>query len=200
MNRRHARSWRVVSSTLVFLSAALSGCRLQQGSPSTGDPGADTTRTAIVREAQGLYDYGPDRLPIASVDTAFRGPVVADGAIPRMWIATATLKRGVTRPTHRIVARIRSMGAYPPMGIAEGDNYIWRDTWSARDYSRSRAVVVSVDSTIKPHALVRDERKIEYSHGADPAEPRLVLMKVHSVALGACLEDRICPSGHCGYY
>jgi len=40
---------------------------------------------------------------------------------------------------------------------------------------------------------------MEYSHG-DPAEPRLVMKQVHSFALAACLEDRICPSGHCGYY
>lgn len=200
MKRRHARSWRVVSGTLVVFSVALSGCRLQSGSPSTGERGADTSRAAIVREAQSLYDYGSERPPIATVDHEFRGPVVDDGTIPRMWIATATLKRGVTRPAHRIVARIRSTGAYPAMGIAQGDNYIWRSTWDTGRDSRATAMIVSVDSSSKPHQLLRDERKIEYSHGADPAEPRLVLMKVHSVALGACLEDRICPSGHCGYY
>ena len=199
MRRRHAGSWKAASGTLFLLMTALSSCRLQQGSPSTGDVGSDTTRSAIIREARALYDYGPERPPIATVDTAFPGPVVADGAIPRMWIATATLKRGVSRPVHRIVARIRSTGAYPPMGIAAGDNYIWRDTWDVRDGSRGRAMIVPVDSSSKSHILIRDARNMEYSHG-DPAEPRLVMKQVHSFALAACLEDRICPSGHCGYY
>jgi hypothetical protein len=160
----------------------------------------DYSRSEVLREAETLYDYGPERPPLSGVDPNFPGPHVPDGTIPRMWISTATLKPNVPLPRTRIIARIRSTAPYPQMGITAGYNYIWR---SSRDSSVARkwtTAVVSADAGVRSHRLERDGRLIEYTHG-DPAEPRLVVLRVASVSLGACLDDPVClPAGHCGYY
>jgi hypothetical protein len=160
---------------------------------------SDTSSGSIVREAQKLYDYGLERPPIAVRDAAFKGPYVPDDSLPRMWIATAKLK-GSTRPPHRIIARIRSERAYPPMGIDSGYNYIWRNSWDSTAAERWVTKIVAGNTRTKQHRLRRDPRRHEYTHGRSPLEPRLVRIKVHSVAIGACLDDPVCPSGHCGYY
>lgn len=161
---------------------------------------SDTTTTDVVRDAQTLYDFGPERPPLNAEDPYFKGPVVENDGIPRMWISTATLKSEVAMPKTRILARIRSEQAYAPMGIAAGYNYVWRNS---RDTSLARhwvTRIVPADSAMPRHVLRRDDRLREYTHG-DPKEPRLVILHVHSVALAACLEDALCrPSGHCGYY
>jgi hypothetical protein len=160
----------------------------------------EMSTTGVLREAQLLYDYGPERPPVSVNDPDFKGPVVADGRIPRMWISTAVLKKGVPVPRSRILARIRSERAYAPMGIAAGYNYIWRNSRDTSLAKRWVTQVVPVDSKVRRHDLRRDERLREYTHG-DPAEPRLVILHVHSEALATCLEDLLCrPTGHCGYY
>ena len=160
----------------------------------------DESRSVVLREADSQYDYGIERPPLAGVDSNFRGPRVPDGTIPQMWIATATLKPNVPVPKDRIIARIRSTAAYPPMGITAGYNYVWR---SSRDTARANewvTAVVPTDGGVRSHRLQRDRRLIEYTHG-DPAEPRLVILHVRSVSLGVCLDDPVClPAGHCGYY
>ncbi len=159
----------------------------------------DVSDTQVRRDAVALYDFGPERQPISGDDPGFPGPVVPDGQIPRMTIATATLKPNVPVPKDRIIARIRSERAYPPLGISAGDNYIWRNS---RDVSRAKdwvTLVAGGNSAALRHVLRRDGRHRAYSHG-DPAEPRLVLLHVHSVALGACLDDPMCSTGHCGYF
>jgi hypothetical protein len=158
------------------------------------------SNAAVLQEAQSLYDFGPERAPLTDVDPAFRGPVVPDGEIPRMWISTATLKANVPVPETRIIARIRSEGAYPRMGIAAGYNYVWRNSRDTSVARRWVTSVVSADSATTRHDLQRDYRFMEYMHG-DPTEPRLVILRVHSIALGVCLDDPLCqPAGHCGYY
>jgi hypothetical protein len=160
----------------------------------------DVPDAQVRRDAVSLYDFGPERPPINADDPGFQGPVVPDGQIPRMTIATATLKPNVPVPKDRIIARIRSERAYPPMGIAAGTNYIWRNSRDARRAKDWKTLIVGGDSAMTRHVLQRDARHMPYSHG-DPAEPRLVVLHVHSVALGACLDDPMCsPSGHCGYY
>jgi len=161
---------------------------------------SDTSTTDVLRDARTLYDFGPERPPLNAEDPDFKGPVVPNDGIPRMWISTATLKRGVAVPKTRILARIRSERAYPPMGIAAGYNYIWRNSRDTSLAKRWVTRIVPADSAMRRHELRRDDRLREYTHG-DPAEPRLVILHVHSVALAACLEDPLCrPAGHCGYY
>lgn len=160
----------------------------------------DTSSVAIVRQARALYDYGPERAPLTITDRDFQGPHVADGTIPRMWIATAKLKRASPMPGYRIIARIRSERAYRPMGIQAGENYIWRNSWDSTAAGSWQTKIVPGDVSAKQFALTRDPRKIEYTHG-DPMEPRLVRVLVASEGLGACLDDPVCqPMGHCGYY
>lgn len=182
---------------LVVLVATVLACGVLACSPRLLP---DRSRSDVVREAESLYDYGPERPPLAGVDSSFSGPRVPDGTIPQMWISTATLKSSVPVPRTRIIARIRSTAAYPQMGIVAGYNYIWR---SSRDTSMARkwiTAVVPAAADARSHQLQRDERLIEYTHG-EPAEPRLVILRVRSMSLGVCLDDPVClPSGHCGYY
>ena len=159
----------------------------------------NVSSTAVRRDAQSLYDFGPERPPLRNNDPAFKGPVVPDGGIPRMWISTATLKPNVPVPKDRIIARIRSERAYPPMGLAAGVNYIWRNSRDARRAKEWKTLVVPADDQPARHVLTRDTRMMEYTHG-DPAEPRLVILQVHSQALAMCLDDPMCSTGHCGYY
>ena len=160
----------------------------------------DTTTAGILREARTTYEYGPERPPISIQDTAFPGTVVSDpGTVPRMTIATAKLKPGAQPPAYPVLARIRSSGDYPPMGIHAGDNFIWRsssDTTMAANWATK--LVAGRDSATS-YSLHRDTRSIEYTHG-DPKEPRLVRITVHSMAIGVCLSDPVCSSGHCGYW
>ena len=204
MIRSKTSSW--VRATLLIgcFTIAASGCH-SSIAHSNEDLAAiaastDTSSVSIVRQARSLYDYGPERPPLTITDHGFPGPHVADGTIPRMWIATATLKRSSPIPSYRIVARIRSARAYPPMGIQAGENYIWRSSWDSAAAASWKTKLVPGDVAAMQHALVRDFRKIEYTHG-DPLEPRLVRILVASEGLGVCLDDPVCqPMGHCGSY
>jgi hypothetical protein len=162
-------------------------------------PLAGSVHQAVVREADVLYDYENEREAITVTDHEFPGPIVDDGRIPRMTIATARLKPNVPRPLHRIIARITSQGAYPNMGIQRGYNYVWRSSWLDEDVSGWKTLIIPRDSATS-RALVRDRRREEYTHGRSPNEPRLVILQVHSVGLGLCLDDPMCPTGHCGHY
>ena len=204
MKAPHPPLWNVCTLASIGVLALTSwGCPKSSSSPvvrpAEDERSADTSRTSIIRQAVRDYDYGPERPPFMITDPDFPGTVVADGSIPRMTIATATRKPGVPPPSDQILARIRSVRAYPPMGLAEGDNYIVR---SSRDTAMSGALVTQIiplNRAAARYGLTRDSRKHEYTHG-DPREPRLVIIKVHSVALGVCLEDPVCGTGHCGYY
>lgn len=160
----------------------------------------DTLRASVIRQAEELYDYGKERTPVTVSDREFKGPYMPDDSVPRMWIASAKLKANVQRPADRIIARIRSERSYPPMGIVAGYNYVWRNSWNERTASRWITRVIPTEKSGKEHQLVRDARNHEYTHGMSPREPRLVRIKVHSMAVGLCLDDPICPTGHCGYY
>jgi hypothetical protein len=168
-------------------------------SPPASDGSADTSRAAIIRQAEDSYQYGPERAPVATTDPAFPGQHVPDGSIPRMTIATATLKPDVRRPSARIIARIRSAQPYAPLGIVAGDNYIWRSSWDTTKATTWVTQIIPGDRAAASHGLVRDPRRLEYSHG-DPREPRLVLVTVSSVGLAFCFDDPVCGTGHCGYY
>lgn len=170
------------------------------GSTARSVAAVDTSSGAIISEARKLYDYGRERPPVSVRDTAYPGPYVSDDAIPRVWIATASLKRGTPQPKTRIIARIRSERAFAPLGLVAGYNYVWRNSWDTTAASRWISRIIPDDRATKPHDLVRDARHHEYTRGMSALEPRLVRIRVHSTALGLCLDDPICPSGHCGYY
>jgi hypothetical protein len=174
----------------------------QRTAESTGIMSAtpDTSRASELRAAQELYDYGKERTPVTVNDREFKGPYVPDDSVPRMWIASAKLKANVKQPATRIIARIRSERAYPPMGIVAGYNYVWRNSWEKRTASRWVTKILPDDKSVTEHQLLRDARKHEYTHGMSPIEPRLVRIKVHSMGIGLCLDDPVCPTGHCGYY
>lgn len=197
---------------VVVVAIVMCGCSPRQGkvpvvdSDSLGAPDSallnrrGATRSSIIQRAESLYTYGPDRPQLMATDSGFPGVHVPDGAIPRMWIATARWKGVGPRPRDRILARIRSEGPYPAMGIAAGYNYVSRNSWDSKSARYWQTQIVARDGSVKAHALMRDRRLIEYTHG-DSLEPRLVVLKVGSIALGLCLDDPICrPMGHCGYY
>ena len=205
MARSPMQSWRALAG-LVVVTALSSGCR---GNGHSGASPSDTTITlirlavaehdSIVREADSLYDFGTERATVMVDDPAFQGPVVDDGRIPHMTIATAKLKVGTPQPAHRIIARIRSDAPYTKMGVQAGYNYVWRNSWSDADTASWLTQIVARDSATA-HDLIRDSRRHEYTHGMSPKEPRLVILKVHSIALALCLDDPMCSTGHCGYY
>jgi hypothetical protein len=212
MTRSPLPSWSAFVG-LVVLSAVTWGC------PGTRDSNVDTSHTgaspadttaaltrlataahdSIVHEADSLYVYDVERDTLMVTDTAFPGPVVEDDNIPHMTIATARLKPNTPQPAHRIIARITSEAPYPPLGIEPGYNYVWRSSWSDADTASWVTKIVSRDSATS-HDLTRDARHHEYTPGMSAREPRLIILKVHSIALGLCLDDPMCPTGHCGYY
>ena len=197
------QSWRALVG-LVVVTAVCSAC----GNEDQQRVGPDTTRAlihlaatahdSIVHEVDSLYDFETERDTVVAIDTAFPGPSVDEGRIPHMTIATARLKPSTPQPVHRIIARITSDAPYPNMGIQSGYNYVWRNSWSDADTASWVTRMVSRDS-LTALDLIRDARRREYTHG-DPKEPRLVILKVHSVSLSMCLDDPMCPTGHCGYY
>jgi len=159
----------------------------------------DTSRAAILREAESLYTYDRDeRPPLSRNDKDFKGPVVDDSMVPQVRIATARLKDPSRRPRYRIIARINSDAPYDSLGLGKGYSYVWRNSWDDAQADTWVTKIIASDSTRPEHVLVRDPRYIAYSHG-NAREPRLVRIKVHSLALGICVDDPRC-GGHCGYY
>lgn len=199
--------WSAVAVTLVALAGG--GCARSSDRIDTTAVRSDTTpkrqarsaltRASIAREADSLYSYGLERPQITIKDPEFRGPYVANDSLPRMWIATATLKQGMRRPPQRIIARIRSERAYPKAGIDSGYNYVVRSSWDTREAKSWVTKIVSGSGRLDSYTLTRDRRLREYTHG-NAREPRLVRVMVHSVGFGACFDDPICPTGHCAYF
>jgi hypothetical protein len=161
--------------------------------------GMSAAQQAILLEAASEYDTFGERPPVAIDLPNFRGPHTPGNAeaAPNMTIATMRLKSGHTQPSHRLIARIKSEGDYPPFGIYAGMNFIWRNSWSNADTATWVTKIVPTKPSAPEHVLQRDS--VEYTHGA-PAEPRLVKMTVASFAIAACLDDPRCGSGHCGLW
>jgi hypothetical protein len=137
------------------------------------------TRSAILLEATSNYKYAGERQPVP-VDTALIG--APGGTLPTITIATATQTSGTGRvPGNRFSFRLTSDGAYAPMGIAPGLNYVWRDTTSGAE-GPYRLLVVPADTTYPMTWLKRDSSVASYVPG--PAiEPRLVKS---AKGFGAC--------------
>lgn len=205
----HVAKWGGWSGVVAVAVLASAGCTTSSERGDTTAVRADTTpkrearsvlpRSSVAVEAESLYTYGSERPQVTVKDPEFPGPYVANDSLPRMWIATAMLKEGMRRPSQRVIARIRSERAYPKAGIDSGYNYVLRSSWDAKEAKSWMTKIVSGSGRLDSYALTRDRRMREYTHG-NAREPRLVRVMVHSVGFGACFDDPICPTGHCGYY
>ena len=174
--------WRTTMQRVMLVlmcGALLSACSKRD---TTGDSVGITSvpaRSAILLEATTNYTYANEREPI-TVDTTLIG--APGGSLPTITIATATQKSGEGRvASNRFSFRLKSDGAYAPMGIAPGYNYVWRDTISGPE-GPNRLLVVPADTTYPMTWLKRDSSVASYVPG--PAvEPRLVRSEK---GFGAC--------------
>ena len=176
-----------------LVALLLIGCNNPEPTPS---------QLAIRPQAQNDYDFGPERPAIDMTDSTFPGSSVPDSAAPRMTASTMTLKTGHARSTRRLLARITSSRDYPPMGIYAGVNYVWRNTWDTTSVAAARWTnIITPDATGRPDKrLVRDARLDRFPITLGLHEPSVVRLRVNSYAFEVCLDDPVCPSGHCGYY
>lgn len=165
-------------------------------------PVATASQSAVV-DALKNYDIGEERLPTVENDPAFQGPTAANAAAPTtITIATMTLKPSGARGSRRFLARITSNKDYPLLGIYEGQNFVWRNTWDSTVVSAPTWI-----NTITPaalgkddHVLTRDPRPSRYPVYGGAHEPSMYKLIVRSIALVVCLDDPMCSTGHCGYY
>lgn len=188
-----------VVAAAVVLTVLFSGCRWIDRLFGRGQ----TTSQAFVLEAAKDYDVGPERGAITETDRGFPGPTAPDTAAPgTITIATMTLKSGRPRGSRQLLARITSDKDYPLMGIVEGQNYIWRNTWDSTAVAAATWVNTLTPAKYgKPdHVLTHDSRLNRYPAVESPHQPRLLKLIVNSIAFVACLDDPGCTSGHCGYY
>jgi hypothetical protein len=146
----------------------------------------DSVRDQLLREADSNYTYGPNRPPLPVSDSAFSGP---GGTLPEVQIATATRTDSAGRVLfNHFVARVMSSGSYATMGLAPGDNYIWRDSVSG-GASRVRTLIVPRNRAY-PMVIVRSDSG-RYLHNRSP-EPRLI---ENSFGISRC--DWGCSLIHC---
>lgn len=179
----------------VLLIAAAAGCSHLLGHVRTA------TQSAIL-EAQNDYDVGSERPPVAENDPIFAGPTAPDAAAPAViTIATMTLKPGHPRGPRQLLARITSDRDYAPLGIAAGQNFVWRNSWDSSTVAAARwANTITPASAGRPdHVLTRDPRLNRYP-ATIPHQPRLLKLAVRSIGFIVCLDDPMCSTGHCGYF
>ena len=160
------KRWMLASAVGAFLLACGDSGGKSDTTKAAGPPG----RTDIVNEAESNYTFGSERQPVPVDTTIINAP---GGALPTMTIATATQTSGRGRvPGNRFIYKLHSSAAYATMGLAPGDNYVWRDTISGPE-GPYRTLVVPKDTTYPMIWLRRDTAVASYA--ALPAvEPRLV--------------------------
>ena len=171
--------------------ATMFACKLFSSGDGTSRPTTVSgTRSALLAEAASNYAFGTERQPVAVDTMTVKGP---GGSLPVITIATATqVARGARVPGHMFIARLTSSAAYPELGLALGENYIWRDS-SAGAEGPYRTLVVPKDTTYQMYWLKRDYSVASYAPGA-PAEPRLVKS---AFGYGEC--DLRCNPTHCAF-
>lgn len=139
--------------------------------------------------------------PLGPVETAYPLPkgtgVVSADAPKKITIARAVPSVTPAPSGKVIIALISSDKPYPFLGIAAGNNYVWRDESSSSSKKWVTYMVPELAGA-DPKRLKRTGKK--YSDG-EHTEPRLVheLKRRGLDAFGACLDDPMCGSGHCGY-
>jgi hypothetical protein len=159
---------------------------------------------SIVKSAQPpayTYEISP-RTPVLAKnpdDITHNG--VAQGLVPTTFtIAKATRSTTPTPLTEEVLAVIESDRAYAELGILPDKNYVWR--YRADPDSTKWEVWVIPERV--PRNAKQLTRSAERFTDGDHREPRLVRAEksrgvASTIAFGACLEDPVCPSGHCGY-
>jgi hypothetical protein len=189
-----------------FVAMLVVGCRSQffpRGEPDPGEvPLFLTSQGLILHLANTDYDFGPKRDAIPRVDPGFPGPTAPDSPAPHMTIETMTMKAGLVHQPPRIIARITSDRDYPLMGIYEGVNYVWRNTWDTTTVAAATWINrITSDNLGQPdHQLVRDTRLNHLPPSGTHHEPSLLKLAVNSIAFELCLDDPLCQSGHCGHF
>lgn len=161
----------------VSAGALMLGC-------DTKCPGGHDVRDDLLTEAQSHYKFGPERAPVPVDTSRVNKP---GGVLPTITISTANWSGAPAQvPANSFIFRLTSSGAFPILGLAPGENYVWRD------YVRGghRTLVVPKDRNYRMMWL-RDDGNIAYYNGTSEL-PRLV----KSVLGFATCDDR-CQRGHC---
>ena len=177
---------------IVLIAAVVSGCNKDQQLTAT---------QSAVLAAKDDYDEGPERPMETADDPNFPGQTVSDDDAPVMKIRTLTLKQGHSHGPKRLFARIHSDKNYPLMGIHAGQNIVWRDSWDSTAVASAtwKNTVTPEEPGEPDHVLTRDSRLNQYP-AVVAHQPRVIKLKVRSVAFVVCLEDPMCGTGHCGHY
>jgi hypothetical protein len=142
------------------------------------------------------YHFVDTLAPVASIV-----PLPGNTSVPDLEAPTdITIARAVPNtppgPSGKVImALVHSNRAYKHLGIAVGDNYVWRDSTSG---DKKKWLTFMVPATVSSDAKKLKRDTVEYSMG-DHKQPRLVRAVTRSVSFGVCLEDPACGTGHCGY-
>jgi hypothetical protein len=182
---------------VALLAVLASGCN-----KVTSGGTAPTPTQSAIQDVQSDYSVGPERPVVLDTDPGFRGQTIDDAAAPTMTIATLTLRPGRPRGTRQFLARITSDRDYVPLGIYEGRNYVWRNTWDSTAVAAANWVnAITPARRGRPdYRLTRDPRRDRYRPFGARHEPSLWKVTVRSVAFIVCLDDPACPTGHCGHF
>ena len=151
---------------------------------NTKCPFGHDVRDDLLDEAQAHYKFGPERAPVPVDTSRINKP---GGVLPAITISTANWSGDPTKvPPNTFIFRLTSSGAFPILGLAPGENYVWRD------YVRGghRTLVVPKDRSYQMMWL-RDDGDIAYYTGNSEL-PRLVMS-----TLGFATCDDKCQRGHC---
>jgi hypothetical protein len=204
---------------VVFSLAGCSDKRAQQDVNSN-----DTAKAAERMDAKVARDPEPDRVHVIELAMSYefekeRPPIqvgvnvsgpnnqgTPKSKAPDLMISSAKLKEGETvADSEEILAAIHSVkGEYPPLGISEKHNLVWRRKPSS-DPKTWQVWVVSVDHHGTPTELTSAAK--DFQSGVLPHEPRLVVhidppskdRPEEQDTFAACLFDPVCTSQHCGY-
>lgn len=188
----------------VWTSLSLLACKqddtpVRDSIPVTTPPAHDFA--LILASAKSSdYTYETPRIPVdASNPSDISNPGVPESSAPTMTIAKATRANTPTPLTEEVLAKIVSDRAYPDLGVLPGDNYVWR--YRADSDSTKWEVWVVPDNP--SHRAEPLSRSAEHFSDGDPTQPRIVRARRTAagavIAFAACLQDPVCPSGHCGF-
>jgi hypothetical protein len=184
------RSWRM----LLGLAAALS---LQACNDGEEVEAATKPVPAEVKALAGRYTFVNPSGPVAPMNPLPSGTGVPTTEAPSAITIARAVPTVAPAPSGKVIlALVHSDRSYKHLGIAEGDNYVWRDESDPKP-KKWVTFMVPAGAGSDPKQLKRGKKK--YSDG-EHSEPRLVRAVTRlGVAFGACLDDPACGSGHCGY-
>jgi hypothetical protein len=170
---------------------------LQACTGNQADLGRKKPDPTQVAELVTHYDFVDPTGPVAATIPLPDGTQLPDAAAPVAFTIARAVPKSSPAPSGKVIlALIKSDKPYPHLGIAAGDNYVWRDATNP-DPSKWETYMVQLAPAANFKKLKRGST--HYSTG-DPTQPRLVKAVSRGfVAFGVCLDDPMCGSGHCGY-